>query len=548
MLDKKWLYFLLIIVLLSTILLMCLVPPVSRDALTHHLAVPKLYVQQGGVIELPDIIPSYYPQLLDLIYCIPLMFNNDIVPKYIHFSFALLTAFLVLNYTQKKVGSIYAFFSVLFFLSMPVIVKLSVTVYVDLGLIFFSTASLLCLLKWHEQKTFFWVILAAIFCGLALSTKYNGLISLFLLTFFTPVIYLKMEKKNLSIQFKALGFAFMFFFISIFVFSPWMIKNYIWTKNPVYPLYDNLFNSNDELNNNKTTSKPTMNHFLVRKHVYKEPWWKTALIPVRIFFQGEDDNPKFFDGKLNPLLLILPIFAFVSFRAYKPGQDFFEQKVLLSFSFLYIMSVFFQQDMRIRWIGPAIPPLVILSAYGVKNIFRKILPQIKKNDKGMYIYRGCIFISTAFVFSMMSLNGIYLYKLFKYVDPLLYLSKRVTREEYIEKYRPEFAVLNFSNSNLNENTKLLGLFLGNRGYYSDHEINFNTGDLREIIKKSNTCNDILSELKLLKFTDIVLNYEKFNNWVNVNFSKQEKIIIKDFFNLSVIISFTKGGYGLYHLK
>ncbi len=117
---KKYLPICLILLLLSYILLMCCVPPVSRDALTHHLFVPKLYVQKGSVIELPDVIPSYYPQLLDLIYCIPIIFNYDIVPKYIHFSFALLTALLIFRYTQKKIGSIYAFFSVVFFLSIPV--------------------------------------------------------------------------------------------------------------------------------------------------------------------------------------------------------------------------------------------------------------------------------------------------------------------------------------------------------------------------------------------------------------------------------------------
>lgn len=48
--------------------------------------------------------------------------------------------------------------------------------------------------------------------------------------------------------------------------------------------------------------------------------------------------------------------------------------MLLLFSILYILIVFFQQDMRIRWIGPAIPPLVILSAYGLKNIFKYLTP------------------------------------------------------------------------------------------------------------------------------------------------------------------------------
>src|SRR3989339_1294670 len=85
--TKKSIPILLLSALLSSFILMASVPPVSRDALTHHLAVPKLYVQEGAIHELPEIIPSYYPQLLYLIYCIPLIFDADIIPKYIHFSF-----------------------------------------------------------------------------------------------------------------------------------------------------------------------------------------------------------------------------------------------------------------------------------------------------------------------------------------------------------------------------------------------------------------------------------------------------------------------------
>ena len=76
---------------LATVLLGS-VPPVDRDALTHHLAVPKLYLKQGGMVEIPWVPFSYYPMNLDLLYLVPLYFGHDIAAKYIHFGFALLTA------------------------------------------------------------------------------------------------------------------------------------------------------------------------------------------------------------------------------------------------------------------------------------------------------------------------------------------------------------------------------------------------------------------------------------------------------------------------
>jgi len=77
----------LLAVIVISILILAYVPPVSRDALIHHLALPKLYLEHGGIYEIPSAQFSYYPMNLDLLYMIPLYFGNDIIPKYIHFVF-----------------------------------------------------------------------------------------------------------------------------------------------------------------------------------------------------------------------------------------------------------------------------------------------------------------------------------------------------------------------------------------------------------------------------------------------------------------------------
>ena len=172
------------------IILMCAVPPVSRDALTHHLYVPKLYLQNGGIFEIPHIKFSYYPMNLDLLYLVALYFNKDILPKFIHFSFAAATAWMMFIYLKTRINTRHALLGSLFFLSTPVIVNLSTVVYVDLGLVCFLFAALIYLFKWIEQG--FQVkplLISAVFCGLALGTKYNGLVGLFLLGLFVPFVY-----------------------------------------------------------------------------------------------------------------------------------------------------------------------------------------------------------------------------------------------------------------------------------------------------------------------------------------------------------------------
>ncbi len=243
----------LITLLIGSIIILSSVPPVSRDALTHHLAVPKLYLNHGGMYEIPSIDFSYYPLNLDFLYLIPLYFGNDIIPKFIHFSFALLTAWLIFSYLKVRLNTVYALSGGLFFLSLPVIVKLSTTVYVDLGLVFFSTCALIYLLKWVENDLkIHFLIISAVSCGLALGTKYNGLIVLFILTLFVPFNYISQKKRSagkkpaapsesLKVQLKAIGCGIIFCLVALIIFSPWMIRNYVWKGNPIYPLYHNLF-------------------------------------------------------------------------------------------------------------------------------------------------------------------------------------------------------------------------------------------------------------------------------------------------------------------
>ena len=233
--------------LVLLIILMGAVPPVSRDALTHHLYVPILYLQNGGIFEIPHIEFSYYPMNLDLLYLGALYFNNDILPKFIHFSFALATAWMIFVYLKTPINTGHALLGSLFFLSIPVIVNLSTVVYVDLGLVCFLFAALIFIFKWIEQR--FQVkplVISAIFCGLALGAKYNGLIGLFLLGLFVPFVYARYHSKGSSYAGKAIGFSILYVFIALIIFSPWMIRNVVWTGNPIYPLYHTVFNSGDK--------------------------------------------------------------------------------------------------------------------------------------------------------------------------------------------------------------------------------------------------------------------------------------------------------------
>ena len=84
--------------------LLCLTPPVSRDALIHHLAIPKLWIRHGGFVETPWASFSYMPMNVDILYLVPLLFGNDTIPALIHLAFGWATGYLVYRYLREQAG------------------------------------------------------------------------------------------------------------------------------------------------------------------------------------------------------------------------------------------------------------------------------------------------------------------------------------------------------------------------------------------------------------------------------------------------------------
>lgn len=531
--------FVMVFALLVCLVLLASVPPVSKDALTHHLIVPKLFLMHGGIFEIPYIEFSYYPMNLQLLYMLPLSWGNDIIPKYIHMSFAVFTAVLIFNYLKDKTDKNWAIVGALFFLTIPIIIKLSITAYVDLGLIFFSTASMLQVLKWQETGfKLYRLVLAACFCGLALGCKYNGLVSFLILSLLVFFIYSRSHPSSYKYQLRALLYGGLFITVSIIVFGPWLIKNFIWTGNPLYPLYGGLLTFKQGLVDanqyvsSTATAQAGWSQFAIRKVVFGEKWWETLLIPIRIFFQGQDDTPKYFDGILNPFLCILPVFAFIGNRK-QSNKGLSDRLLLFIFSALVILIVFLKQDMRIRWIAPAIPFLICLSVFGMKKIY-----EYPDNIKWR---RFCAVPLLCIVFSF---NLYYLANQFKVVAPFDYLSGKASRMEYISRYRPEIHTIEYANQTLKNDCRILALFLGNRRYYSNHQMMFDYGIFESIVKKSKHREEVSDQLKNKGFSHIIINYSLFNDWAETRFSDSEKKLIQTFFDGNSIM-YAKDGFGLY---
>jgi 4-amino-4-deoxy-L-arabinose transferase-like glycosyltransferase len=519
----------LLIILVASIIILSCVPPVSKDELVHHLAVPKLYLKHGGMVEIPFMDFSYYPMNVDLLYLLPLYFGNDIIPKFIHFTFGLLTSWLLFSYLKRRTSTTVALFGVTLLLSIPVVVKLSITAYVDLGLMFFSFAALILLLKWKETRFKpLYLLLSAMMTGLAMGVKYNGLLVWAVLAFLVPLLYARGLEGKTPGFLRPAGLGAVFFLVALLVFSPWAVRNYQWTKNPVYPLYDAWFNpARASLGENAPEheqERSPSGHFLFRKVVFGETGWEIALLPVRVFFQGRDGDPRYFDGKLNPFLFLLPFFAFMRRKEDddKLGQ---ERKAFLFFSVLFLAVAFLSTDLRIRYIAPIIPPLVVLSAFGLHKVSH--LFQTLRGKRARWL--GTVLVWSAGAFAL-ALNGRYLLTQFESVQPFTYLCGKVSRDEYIAKHRPEYPAMKFINEKLPPDVLISFIFLGNRGYYCERDYVFGESQLERTVKEANTPEGILSGLARAGITHLFIHDPILGKWAMNRLSEKDLNKLNDFFN------------------
>ena len=474
--DKSKVALLLWLLIFSVLLveiLLGLVPPTARDELTHHLALPRLYVHSGRIFDLTFAPYSYYPMLLDMLYTPWLRWGWDSIPKLVHGLFGFLTALLLYAYLARRLSPVYGLLGFFFYISTPAVLRLSNVAYVDLGLTFYSTASLLCLICWLEEVSGQrWLILAGMSAGFAMATKPNGLLAFLLLALLLAFALGKERERSTP---WILSRLLLFGALALICFSPWAVKNMVETGNPLFPFFPDLFggaaggDGDGEISGLSILAK--------RRLLYGENWLQIVALPLRLFFSGQDDQPQFFDGVLSPLLILFLPWAF-------KGKWAEEKRLFFAFACFYLLYALFLGDLRIRYILPIVPPLVILLVYGVHNIYLRIVHPS--------VLFGALIL-------LMAVNGVYLLDYFQTVSPLDYLRGRESRVAYLTRMLPDYPPFQYVNRNLAATARIYLLFMGRRAYYCErdyfHDMGDNDSVLLQVIQSAKNSDEIGVKLR-----------------------------------------------------
>jgi 4-amino-4-deoxy-L-arabinose transferase-like glycosyltransferase len=151
--------------------------------------------------------------------------TSDIAAKLLHWFFGVLGALAVYGVARRLWSRNVALTAATLFYCTPFVQDLGQTARVDLATAFFATLALGALVVWSEEATEeSWIWLSALCAGTAMATKWTAIPVVLL----PAVLMLVMRRRFRSLA--------MYCLVAVAAVTPWLIKNWYLTGNPVYPL------------------------------------------------------------------------------------------------------------------------------------------------------------------------------------------------------------------------------------------------------------------------------------------------------------------------
>lgn len=229
---------LLTALLLLLALAQTLAPPGVNDwdALSYHLAVPKLYAEAGQMHYVPFIKHASQPFALELVFTLPAVLGPLAAAQMLHWVFLLLAALLVYSLAQRA-GKGGGMLAALLLVSAPVILWEATIAYIDLALVWATLASLFVLLAAIKQPRPRLWILAGLLVGAAIGFKLSSLMWLVIVCALLVLAGLK-QRERIGVLAGRLA---MVGLPALLIALPWFLRSWLWTGNPIYPFLYSIF-------------------------------------------------------------------------------------------------------------------------------------------------------------------------------------------------------------------------------------------------------------------------------------------------------------------
>ncbi|MGD0999103.1 MAG: hypothetical protein ABSA67_00275 [Candidatus Brocadiia bacterium] len=491
------------------------------DSLEYHLAAPAAYRDAGRVFFMRDNAFASFPQNMEMLYLLSMNLTGSpdrgaILSQMLCAALGFLAAMALRGLIAGVAGRTTGELAAAIFYTWPAVTLYSGSAYVELPLMFYGTLALWGLVwSWRRKLTRpgprGWVILAAVATGLAMGVKYTAA-----LLFFIPIlVWLAGTGFAASVAPKEiLRRVGLFAAVSLLCFSPWLIRNFADTGNPVYPLLYKVFGSR-----NWDAQKDAR---------FMQAHSRADRSPENLYRQAREalfvDSPE--GERLTEASLLL--FIFVPFALLTRRWTRLVALLLAgNLALIYALWFYFTQQ-NLRFLEAGAPVLAGLSAIGLGAV----LP-----NRYAYGLRHAVILLLLFEPSRWN-NYVYFEQPF---DSAL----RVGSDDYFKTYAPEAMKALDDPGLLPRNAKVL--FLGEARMFYCRRVHtastvFDTNALEEIVRAARTPEDIRDGLQRQGVTHLYVDTEELHRLQTTyrySYNGREQLGMLDGFNWDLFARFAK---------
>jgi hypothetical protein len=487
------------------------IPPVSWDTLAYHYAIPAIYMAAGKISFIPFMFHAGWPENMEIIAGWAMTLYGDIFANGAMFVYALMLLAALYVFGKRVSGRTAGLLAVIIIGSFSVFKTESFNGYVDTGLTFFETAAAFGVFMFTRTKKKSYVAAAAICAGGAASVKILGLFSAVFLPLFVLFAGYINGDRDKKLYFKE---AVLLGITALAVASPWYIKSFLDTGNPVWPFAYRIFGGrywSAELAGYRSAYYST--------HGSGKGLLQILTLPVTLVRSANMDG--YMGNNMIFLYLMLPFILFSIFRDRNRKQLF-----LILYSAVFA-GFWFMSTQMVRFFFPGLAIITVMcSAQAAKLLEGK--------DKTLkYITAGLVIYLTLYSYPK-DLTGA---KFF------LGLSDRKT---FLEANMGAYRLYERVNSDPDIKGKII-LFREIRGYYLQKE--YMWGDpANQALVGYKTTGGTIQDLKDNSVKYIIYNNNIYGNAEADGYTDRVHFIMKEIIEKHSVLLYCENGVCLYGVK
>ena len=414
----------------------CHLPEIEFDPLIYHLTVPKLYLQHHQIVDVPEILEAVFPKSVGMLYVYGLALHSQITVKFLNFWIGLLLLLAIHCFAKRLWGRMAGLAAATLFVSTPIVFFELRAIYIDLPIALFCFLNFFALLRWMEDGGRKWLVLSAVFLGMAAGSKYNALFNVVAACILVGYHFLFVRKLPLL---KTATKVAVYGVLSISTLLAWLYLTYRFTGDPLFPYLsgDPLFPFLKGLFHSDRWE--TYNLSVVRSGAHRWGLPLSFTNAFRTLWQMHFDE-KVFCGSLGPFFVLLaPLLLFV-FKLHRV------MKLILAYSSIYLV-LWLVTTQANRYLIPVLPMLSLL-CIGLLLGFLEVKTVLQRRLRGFVTAALLVaaFYNLPFLFYLWWTPGK------RYLTPVLgafpesVFSDNYSPERYLSTYMGSLPAINLVNS------------------------------------------------------------------------------------------------------